>query len=56
MTKEELETENKELKERISKLEFTNKVLVEIADTRLQKINGLEIESSTLKVKINGGK
>ncbi|HHT8277467.1 hypothetical protein [Pediococcus pentosaceus] len=56
MTKEELETENQELKEKVSNLEFTNKVLEDLANVRIQKISDLEVANSTLKIKINGGK
>lgn len=56
MTKEELEKESQELKERVSNLEFANKVLEDLANVRMQKISDLEVANSTLKIKINGGK
>lgn len=56
VTKEELEKENQELKERVSNLEFTNKVLEDLANVRIQKISDLEVANSALKIKINGGK
>lgn len=56
VTKEELEKENQELKERVSNLEFTNKVLEDLANVRIQKISDLEVANSILKIKINGGK
>ena len=56
MTKEELEKENQELKEKVNNLEFTTKVLEDLANVRMQKISDLEVANSTLKIKINGGK